>query len=147
MSDICAALWPLVIISHYKDCWQPPHYAVVLVVSWHVKRPQQIYMSSLFVLTFPKGGMVRLRDLLSSLYIQSTPINLINETYIPKLEGKNSAGANKDFLGGKKGAKETLSPLNLCCPPHSTPEMLGEHPREHICSRVGPPTHPFQLSP
>lgn len=41
--------------------------------------------------------MVLLRDLLSSLYIQSVPINLINETYIPKVERKNSAGREKRF--------------------------------------------------
>lgn len=61
-------------------------------------------MSFPFVLTFPKGGMVLLRDLLSSLYIQSAPINLINETYIPKLEGKNSAGRKKDFPGRQEGS-------------------------------------------
>lgn len=50
-SDICANQWSLVITSHYKGCQQPPQHAVVLGVFWHLKRPQQIYVSSPFVMT------------------------------------------------------------------------------------------------
>lgn len=89
---------------------------------------------------FPKGDMARLRDLLSSLYIQSAPINLINETYIPKLEGKKISWSETQISwGGKKGAKETASPLTLCSPPHCTPKMPGVLQGEHWWRCVGPP--------
>lgn len=96
---------------------------------------------------FPKGDTACLRDLLSPLYIQSTPINLINETYIPKLGGKNSAGQKQRSPGEARRKLRRPSALRSPrCPPW-VPQSAGvrwEHPQSH----TGPPTHqphPIQL--
>lgn len=92
---------------------------------------------------FPKGDTACLRDLLSPLYIQSTPINLINETYIPKLGGKNSAGKKQRSPG--EASRELRRPSALL-----PPAALPGYPRVPGCSgsthravQGHPPTGPI----